>query len=233
MSDLITDCPRCGAHHVTFDLIAYAPVEYRYDWQSWYEAFCICRHCRRSTVFVVSEKGIDEAKHIKEHGLHKTEIAANRLVDVNDYISQKNAAPQQPPEHLPTDIKAAFEEGATCLSVGCVNAAATMFRLCVDIATRSLLPKEDEEGLNARVRRNLGLRLPWLIDNGRLPEALRELSTCVKEDGNDGAHVGTLGEDDAQDLLDFTVALLERLYTEPERLHLAKERRHARRAPKT
>jgi hypothetical protein len=232
MSDLIADCPRCGAQHVTFDLTAYIPVGYRYNWQSWYEAFCVCRHCRHSTVFVVSERGIDEAKHLEQHGLHKITVAANRLVKVEDYISQKNAAAIPAPEHLPPDIKSAFDEGATCLAVGCVNAAATMFRLCVDIATRSLLPKEEEKGLNARIRRNLGLRLPWLFDNGILPEALRELSTCIKEDGNDGGHVGTLEKRDAEDLLDFTTALLERLYTEPERLRIAKERRVARRAPK-
>ena len=96
-----------------------------------------------------------------------------------------------------------------------------------------MLPEEETEGLNARVRRDLGLRLPWLFTNGRLPEALKELSSCIKEDGDDGAHAGTLSEPDAQDLLDFTTALLERIYTEPERLRLARERRDARRAPKT
>jgi hypothetical protein len=51
----------------------------------------------------------------------------------------------------------------------------------------------------------------------------------VREDGNDGAHDGTLGKEDAEDLLDFTTALLERIYTEPERLRLAQERREKRR----
>ena len=104
-----------------------------------------------------------------------------------------------------------------------------MFRLCVDLVTKSFLPLEDKDGLNQKIRRNLGLRLPWLFDRHFLPEALRELSTCVKEDGNDGAHAGSLKEEDAEDLLDFTTALLERIYTEPERLRLAKERREKRR----
>jgi hypothetical protein len=68
-----------------------------------------------------------------------------------------------------------------------------------------------------------------LFDNKILPEALHELSGCIKEDGNDGAHEGTLRKADAEDLLDFTAALLERLYTEPERLRLAQSRRDARR----
>jgi hypothetical protein len=92
-----------------------------------------------------------------------------------------------------------------------------------------MLPGEDIHGLNSKIRRNLGLRLPWLLDNGVLPEALRELSACIKDDGNDGAHEGSLSEQDAEDLLDFTFSLLERLYTEPARIRIANERRLARR----
>ena len=104
-----------------------------------------------------------------------------------------------------------------------------MFRLCIDLVTSSFLPEENSNGLNNRIRRSLGLRLPWLFDNNLLPETLRDLSSCIKEDGNDGAHAGTLEESDAEDILDFTRALLERLYTEPKKLELAAERRAARR----
>jgi len=94
-----------------------------------------------------------------------------------------------------------------------------------------MLPAEDVPGLNGKTRRDLGLRLPWLFDNGKLPGDLRELSTCVHQDGNDGAHQGTLTKEDAEDLLDFTLGLLERIFTEPERLRLAQERRDKRRQP--
>jgi hypothetical protein len=161
-------------------------------------------------------------------------VTVNTYMDVEKFVSLKDLISIRPPEHLPKDIEAAFKEGATCKSVGCYNAAGTMFRLCVDLATRSMLPAKDIPEPNAATRRNLGLRLPWLISKGYLPESLRELSTCIKDDGNDGAHVGSLTEADADDLLDFTVALLERMFTEPERLRVAKERRDARRsAPKT
>ncbi len=97
------------------------------------------------------------------------------------------------------------------------------------LVTKQLLPTQDVEGLNQRIRRNLGLRLPWLFDNHILPKNLRELSVCVREDGNDDAHAGTLGKEDAEDLLDFTYILLERIYTEPERIRLAAKRRVSRR----
>ena len=144
-------------------------------------------------------------------------------------MSLKDNSTIEPPEHIPEQIEAVFREGATCLAVQCFNAAGTMFRLCIDLVTRSLLPKDETDGLNHRTRRDLGLRLPWLFENGILPEALRELSTCVREDGNDGAHAGTLSKDDAIDLLDFTMLLIERIFTEPERLRLAQERREQRR----
>lgn len=153
----------------------------------------------------------------------------NKYVDIEGHVSIKDQATVAPPEYIPGNIEAVFKEGATCLAVGCYNAAGTMFRLCVDLATRLMLPEEEVEGLNAKVRRDLGLRLPWLFAKGLLPEALKELSSCIKEDGNDAAHTGTLTKTDAEDLLDFTTALLERMYTEPERLRLAQERRDSRR----
>lgn len=104
-----------------------------------------------------------------------------------------------------------------------------MLRLCVDLATRPLLPNENTPSLNAKIRRDLGLRLPWLFENGKLSGDLRELSKCIREDGNDGVHTGLLTKEDAEDLLDFTSTLLERMFTEPGRLRLAQARRDARR----
>lgn len=211
-------------------MLADTVVGKRYDWQNVYEAFCVCRHCGKGTIFVLADDGIKERDYIKKVG----GVAAIRgsvvgLVRIETYISMKDAAGVEPPEYLPNDILQAFKEGATCKAVKCFNASGTMFRLCIDLATRPLLPEEDVDGLSRKIRRDLGLRLPWLFDHGNLPEGLRELSACIKEDGNDGAHAGTLTNDDAEDLLDFTQALLERMFTEPRRIELAKLRREERR----
>jgi hypothetical protein len=227
MSELVANCPRCGAKNMTFDLLNQLPISIHYSWQHWLEVFCVCRKCLRSTVFIVSQKNIDDKKFIKE-GLSNLNISANHVVKVERYVSIQDTASVQPPEHLPPAVEASFREGAACMAIGCFNAAGTMFRLCIDLATRSMLP-EQADGLNRTVRRNLGLRLPWLFDNNILPEAIRELSTCIKDDGNDGAHQGTLSEEDATDILDFTYVVLERIYTEPARIRLANERRASRR----
>ncbi|PHV02786.1 DUF4145 domain-containing protein [Iodobacter sp. BJB302] len=230
MPELVADCPRCKSKKITFDLTQENYLGQSFNWQFHYEAFCICRNCNKSTVFVLAQKEAKDTLNISKYGLLKITNAVNHYMIVKDFISLKDTAAIAPPEHIPKDIEAAFNEGAKCLAIGCYNAAATMFRLCIDIGTKDLLPEDHVDGLNSKIRRNLGLRLPWLFDSKRLDESLRDLSMAVKEDGNDGAHEGTLSEHDAEDIVDFTIALLNRIYTEPERLRIATERRKTRRA---
>ncbi len=233
MSELVADCPRCASKHMTFDVDAAKIYRQEHGWQNWYEAFSTCRHCGHSTIFVLAERVGTDYTQVHRTGLLKMPAALNKYADVRGFVSYKDKATVTPPQFLPADIEAVFLEGATCLAVGCFNAAGTMFRLCVDLATKGMLPSdEDTPGLTWKVRRDLGLRLPWLFDADLIHESLRDLSTCIKEDGNDGAHAGTLTVDDANDLLDFTSMLLERIYTEPERLRLANQRRSERRSQK-
>ena len=54
MSELVADCPRCDSKRITFSLTRAAGVSSRgVDWQLAYETFCTCRHCHRSTIFVL------------------------------------------------------------------------------------------------------------------------------------------------------------------------------------
>ncbi len=233
MAELVANCPRCGAQHVTFDVKAAHLIRFQYGWHHTYETFGVCRYCKRSTTLVLDEN----AQHHDIELFNKTspvkiDGSLNGYFSVAGFISLKDHNVTAPPEHVDEKIANVFREAATCLTVECWNAAGSMSRACVDLATRPLLPSEETPGLNQRVRRDLCLRLPWLFDNGKLPNDLREISTCIREDGNDGAHQGTLTREDAEDLLDFIVALLERMFTEPQRLEIAKARRDQRRQPK-
>lgn len=227
MSELVADCPRCGANKITFDLKDEILLGRQFEWQHVLEVFCVCRNCEKSTVFLVTQSATHSDMLIR-NGLKNFGGAVNQFVDVKRFIGIQDNQVRNPPAHLPENIDAIFKEGMACLAIGCNNAAATMFRLCLDLATKSLLPEEDET-LNNRIRRNLGLRLPWLFEHQILPIALEDLSSCIKDDGNDGAHEGILNEAEAADILDFTFILLERLYTEPKRLEIAAERRAERR----
>jgi len=232
MSEIVGDCARCGATHTTFDLHSATIVGVKNRWQQWYEAFCVCRHCHTSMIFKLSDKDTSCTGYINKTGLSKISGSVSDVVNIEGFISLKDAEPISPPEDLPKDIESVFNEGARCLAVGCFNAAGTMFRLCVDLATKSLLPDAEDTTAtqpNAKQRRDLGLRLPWLFGQNLLPQGLHDLSACIKEDGNDGAHAGSLERSDAEDLLDFTTTLLDRLYSEPARIKKAKERQLARR----
>jgi hypothetical protein len=170
-----------------------------------------------------------------DNALVKFQDSLNIFFEVARPITLRDNATIHAPDHLPDEILSAFEEGAACLSVDCYNAAAAMFRLCLDLATRPLLPDPSDTAKpqpNSRQRRDLGLRLPWLFEHGLLPREIEHLAQCIREDANDGVHVGNLSTNDAEDLLDFTVALLERLYTLPKRVALAEERRTQRRSTK-
>lgn len=211
MAELVANCPRCGANHITFDVGQAVITGQKYDWQNWYEAFSVCRKCKHATIFVLSESVDSSYERVHKLGLVNMPEALNNYVKVENYVSLKDSRTIQPPKYVSKDIESAFIEGSTCFSVGCNNAAAAMFRLCIDLATKSFLPLDEVAGLNAKIRRDLGLRLPWLFDNRKLDSSLRDLSSCVKEDGNDGVHDGSLSKEDADDLLDFTYMLLERI----------------------
>jgi hypothetical protein len=233
MAVLVANCPRCRSKEMTFDVLCAYLIRIVYGWARRYEVFCACRHCKRSTVFVLAQKEYDRREFYAEHSPTEFKGSLNQDFSNEGFIGLKDMGEVAPPEFVNDPIVAnAFREGAVSLVVDNWNAAGAMFRLAIDLTTKPLLPAEDVEGLNKKTRRDLGLRLPWLFDHGKLPNDLRELSSCVREDGNDAAHAGTLAKEDAQDLLDFTTALLERIFTEPERLRLAKERRDERRRPK-
>jgi hypothetical protein len=142
-----------------------------------YEAFCVCRECSQTTLFLV--ESCDSQTRLDDVPWQGVTFNFTKIGKIIRAISPADLDYSEPPEHLPKHIHDAYEEGAKCLSIGCYNAAATMFRLCLDYATKGLLP-EGEEGPASKVRRSLGLRMEWLLDNKILPEALRNLRNVLK-----------------------------------------------------
>ena len=213
MALLVTDCPRCGARKITFDLSR----QHRIQSRVW-ETFSVCRECGRSTVFVLS--GARSPLEAETAGTH---------VNIRGYVSIADHNTRTAPDHVPPDIAAAFNEGARCLAIDCFNAAAAMFRLALDILTRERIISGDLVPPDEQTARVLGRRLKWLLKIENLPEGLRDMASVVKDDGNEAAHRGTVDKETAEDLIDFTERLLTQLYTEPARIKTAKERSVKRR----
>ena len=215
MSELVAGCPRCRAQMMTFD-VAEDNFLYNLHGEYCYEAFCVCRNCGRTTIFEL------RSTSAFPKGSAPLRPADGGRYHVRDYISVTAFKTTPPPEHCPEEVTHIFTEGAQCIVVGCFNAAGAMFRLCLDLATKSLAPSA------TKAKMNLSPRLKWLFDNKILPEGLRELSSVVKDDGNDAAHDGTLDKAAAEDMLNFTERLLTQLYTEPEKIRIAQQRRKNR-----
>jgi hypothetical protein len=152
MAELVANCPRCGAKAITVDVKELNLVAREYGWAT-YEAFGVCRGCNQSTIFVIRETTDHDTELFKKKMTPlQVPNALNNYFEILGFIGLKDQATVAPPEHMPPDIANVFREAATCLRVECWNAAGTMFRLCVDLATRPMLPVEDVEGLNAKTR---------------------------------------------------------------------------------
>lgn len=225
----VADCPRCKARNITFDVLS-ASI-----WQEEYfqgrEVYLIecslrCRNCHGTSVIQCSTYESNIAQSLDD--LIALTQRIDQYLSVSRFLNLTDVSAEPPPEHLPSNIKAIVVEGSKCFSVGCYNAAGAMFRLCLDLASKTLLPPDGSDGITPRQRKYLADRMDWLFDNKHWPESLRDLATCIRQDGNDGAHDGDLGADEAEDLQEFTFLILEKIYTEPARIRLSQERRQRR-----
>lgn len=234
MPTFVSDCPRCGAAKSTFDCYSNVWRSLEHGWLNRHEIFCVCRTCHCPSIQLVKQTNNDNDSKKFCSGINtmiQYNGSLNDLVKFERFITLRDKHSNAPPEHLPKNLDAVMREANSSLAGQCWNAAGAMYRLALDISTKSLLSDDGEP--SARTRRSLGLRIQWLFDNGELPDDLHKLAECLREDGNDGAHDGTLKKVDAEDLHDFCFELLRRLYTEPERVRLAQERRNQRRSDPT
>ncbi|QTH73181.1 DUF4145 domain-containing protein [Pseudoalteromonas xiamenensis] len=231
MTILVSRCPRCNTNNITFNVLAaYEFARKPGNWQRNWEVFCLCRHCTQTTTFFVSQKNPSDDAFFRENKYLQATQSMNNYVYIKNYVSITGNQGVNPPEYLPQRIDDVFKEASQCLTHSCYNASASMYRLCLDLATKEILEKIDTDKQPAsKIARSLGLRLQWLFDNNHLPLELKDLSHCIKEDGNDGAHEATLQKIDAEDIQDFTSLLLTKMYTDPKRLQIADERRKTRR----
>lgn len=240
MGTFVFDCPSCSAKNSTFDINGHERRKFNNnEMRHWY-LFGTCRSCKTSMCFNADVGHSLYQRLVSSHHNVLSSMCTGvvKVLDGNNDITQmflnfkyEPILPnsEHPPEYLPDDIEAIFKEGAKCLSVGCFNAAGAMFRLCLDITTKNLLNQNTELTPAASDKKTIHSRLHWLFTSHILPISLKNLSRCIKDDGNDAAHDGSLSKEDAADLLDFTYILLERVYTEPARIQNAQQRRLSRR----
>lgn len=224
MPMITLDCARCPERKMTHDVISASQyteglVRFEYTVQ--------CRTCKKSAIWEVA-RVVNAGTPVELMGLKDS---VNPYVKVVGVVRPKGDR-LPAPDHTPPDLKLMFDEGAECISIGAWNASSAMFRKILDqISKDKMSAAPGGPPADKRTQFNLKPRLAWLFANGHLPKELEALADSIREDANDGVHNAPLGKDDALDIQDFTVELLEALYTLPGRLKEAEARRAARRAP--
>jgi hypothetical protein len=223
---LAANCPRCGQNRTTFDVLAEKQIGFS-TWEK-YETFVVCRNCYRSSIALLKQNQSNAQNPMSEHGHY-----VNGTFSFESWVFEVPNR-RHPPQHVPESIRRIFDEAATCAAVQSWDAAGTMFRKVLDASTRSITPKPDSDEKpappNWKTYKDLRLRLNWLFENHLLSSSLKELSSCIHEDGNDAAHdLEGIAQAEAEDLGDFCERVLEALYTLPGQIEENKRRRDERR----
>ena len=126
-------------------------------------------------------------------------------------------SPPEPPMYVPDNVKNFFQQGINNLS-GDYDAAGAMFRKALETALKMKFPEIGDMKLKNRIDK--------IAKQGDLTPALAAWSHEIRDGGNDAAHEeDPFSEEDAQDLYDFTELVLLYLFTLPEKLRRAQERK--------
>ncbi|WP_100657327.1 DUF4145 domain-containing protein [Alteromonas flava] len=228
MPTCVADCPRCGANKITFDTSSFTYIGKKYNWQRGYEVFSVCRSCHKPTLFNMYQTNNQyEIEHLFKNeynpDVFQSKASLNDVLDITGYVSMKDMCGIECPLYTPQNLEDIFNEATACYAISCYNASVAMFRLCLDLDTKPIAEANNIKG-------TLNRRLIELFKQKHLPAELEELSHCIRENGNDGAHDGTVTQLEAEDVMDFTISYLETRYTMPERIRLRREDRNNRHA---
>ncbi len=119
---------------------------------------------------------------------------------------------------IPKSIRSAYEEARTCFNAKAYTATAIMCRKILEGIA-------EEHSITAR---NLATSLKDLRDKGIIESRLFEWADALRISGNEAAHgVSTsISAQDAKDILEFTNALLEYVFTFQDKFRAFQKRRN-------
>jgi len=198
---LVRDCPHCGAEKVAMRPIGQAPVGPNKT-----TAAFSCNRCNEvlCVSFMHPPKGAGWITSTNTGDFDAVARASNSTV-ICEY-PEKEAL--EAPESISDAVRRAFVQGLDNARRGHTDAAASMFRKAIDVATRELDPSTAGKLLAARI--NL------LASNGKLTEDLKDWAHLIRLDGNQGAHDDEeLTHAEIDQLKDFTRLFLIYTFTLP------------------
>jgi hypothetical protein len=120
-------------------------------------------------------------------------------------------------DSVPRNIREAFKEASMCIKAKAYTASAIMCRKALEGLCAAHKVKE----------RNLSLSLKKLREKGLIEERLFEWAEALRTFGNEAAHDVNIvmNAQDAKDIIEFTEALLEYVFTYRDKFERFKSRR--------
>jgi|GEM_PF-1043217 len=130
-------------------------------------------------------------------------------------------------DKVPAGISNDYIESAKCFNIAAYKASVVMARRAIQKMCLNL---------GADKTKKLYQQIEDLKNNGKLHSDLADIATEVRFLGNDGAHpeddgLDEVSKEDAEEILGFTLELLDDLYVRPEKVREMRQRREAKKAP--
>lgn len=242
---LVSTCPYCKTKKIPFDVKGshlQTEVEDNDKYILLFSVFSICRECKAPTLFSiyrditndVTSYSCEGDAYIDTNEVTQTQRTLLLLINdnqdrnlLNDFQIKEIIRPPenisyQCPEHVPEDIKVKFDEAAQCHANDCIVASSMMLRLCLETIIKDLLKTNQEP------EKKLSDGIKILSEKNLISKRIQDFANEIRFDGNYAAHEGKMDQENLQDLFDFTIALLEDVYTQPKKLELSRERRAQR-----
>ena len=229
MPTVTLDCPYCLTNNTCFEVTRFKKVitNSQKPVGTTHEAIGECRHCRSVSAifFRVIPLGLKKIRKNTCSYINNLEIKINYFEAEEYYVKEMLLIGQQPepskascPEHCPDNVKAAFLEAEKARIAGLFGAAASFYRKTIDRAVTPLVEELDK--YNDRLM--LGQKLELIKVNNLLPKIMTDWIKVVSLNGNFSLHDDDKDYTTADEILpsmEFTITLLEYLYTLPKKVN--------------
>lgn len=209
-------CPHCGIKS-RFDRVFPSGIGKNCNDENGFHYIECCQECKG---IVYSIWNVDWNAPIYKTVISHESAYQKEKEDEEATPTEKFSYPfilMDPPITISDSFEKSFVEGVKCLNVGAPFASVVMFRKCLQIIA------EDKGATGGTLKGKLGS----LSISGTLTSTLESISTVIREVGNDGAHPNEFEPsiDDAKDILDFLLLLIDQIYILPEKAEKLRVRR--------
>jgi hypothetical protein len=223
MAFLVRKCFRCGIERIQLRIVGEVTKG-----NNGLEVAASCQSCRQLTVF-------DGIRGFMPSQLGEQEVGDGQNgLEIGQEPVRWDVVERHIDQAVPDRVAGLFKEACACRSLAMYEAAGSIYRKTIDVATKHLYSHDPRlEGKQPATAARARIRA--LGDMKILEEDIVELADVAALDGNDAAHdVDPYTAEEAEALEELTADLLDRLFVRPARIRTVKAKQIAsgqRKAP--